>query len=144
MSLTFPYCNFTYGSNFPNLSFAAKSFPSTTVMLSFLPVLVWRFDEPLSDCWEATRTLFMLCEPSEYCHSFTIILTFNYKTKWKVVIWIKYPRSLSLIYIFTKDKPIIIFWKENVISRHISQKRTEVHYKSMLSQESITLQIPKT
>lgn len=77
VSLTFPYCNLTYVSNFPDLSFVARSFASTTVISSFLPVFDCRVDDPLSDGQELVPRLFKLCEPSANCHSFTTILTFN-------------------------------------------------------------------
>lgn len=74
---TFPYCSFTYGSDFPNLSFTTRSFPSTTVIQILLPVLVRRFDDPKSDGRELRWKLFELCEPSESCHSFKTSFTVN-------------------------------------------------------------------
>lgn len=74
---TFPYCNLTYGSHFPDLSFETRSFPSKTVMFTFLPVLGRKFDDPKSDLRELTREL-STCEPSENCHSFRTSFTVNY------------------------------------------------------------------
>lgn len=47
-------------------------------MITFLPVLDWKFGEPIRDCLDAMHMeLFDLHEPSENCHSFKTSFTLN-------------------------------------------------------------------
>lgn len=74
---TFPYCSLTYGSHFPDLG-TDKFCPSTTVILSFFPVLGSKFVLSSIDCWGLTAwALLQLARPSEYSHSLIKSRTVN-------------------------------------------------------------------